>query len=144
MTPPEESGSAAAGESCVVVGATGTIGRAAGQRGRPGGDQCRGFNLLRQLSLIYGPRGVTTHTLSPGPADTPRLRSIAHAVADESGRGFDEVWASYTGGNSLGRPADRGRGGVGRHRAARPGGGFCCMAASSVSTQAGTDPSSER
>jgi NAD(P)-dependent dehydrogenase (short-subunit alcohol dehydrogenase family) len=69
----------------------------------PGAVNAAVFNLMRQLSLIYGPRGITTHTISPGPADTPRLRSIATAVSDESGRPFDEVWADYASGNSLGR-----------------------------------------
>lgn len=58
---------------------------------------------MRQLSLLYGPRGVTTHTVSPGPADTPRLRRIVTAVAEEQGRAVDAVWASYVAENSLGR-----------------------------------------
>ncbi len=37
----------------------------------PGAVNAGVFNLMRQISLLYGPRGVTTHTLSPGPADTP-------------------------------------------------------------------------
>ncbi len=69
----------------------------------PGAVNAAVFNLMRQLSLLYGPRGITTHTISPGPADTPRLRRIAGAVAEESGRPFDEVWAEYAAGNSLGR-----------------------------------------
>lgn len=69
----------------------------------PGAVNAAVFNLMRQLSLLYGPRGITTHTIAPGPADTPRLRSIAAAVSEESGRPFDEVWAEYAAGNSLGR-----------------------------------------
>lgn len=69
----------------------------------PGAVNAAVFNLMRQLSLIYGPRGITTHTISPGPADTPRLRSIATAVAEESGRPIEAVWAEYAAGNSLGR-----------------------------------------
>jgi NAD(P)-dependent dehydrogenase (short-subunit alcohol dehydrogenase family) len=69
----------------------------------PGAINAGLFNLMRQLSLNYGPRGITTHTISPGPADTPRLRAIAETVAAESGRPYDEVWASYTSANSLGR-----------------------------------------
>jgi NAD(P)-dependent dehydrogenase (short-subunit alcohol dehydrogenase family) len=69
----------------------------------PGAINAGVFNLMRQLSLIYGPRGVTTHTISPGPADTPRLRNIAQTVADERGEAFDDVWAAYASGNSLGR-----------------------------------------
>ena len=74
----------------------------AGEAG-PGAINAGVFNLMRQLSLVYGPRGVTTHTISPGPADTPRLRRIVEAVAAERGRPFDEVWASYVAENSLGR-----------------------------------------
>lgn len=35
------------------------------------------FNVMRQLSLAYGPRGITAHTLAPGPADTERLHRVA-------------------------------------------------------------------
>lgn len=34
-------------------------------------------NVMRQLSLGYGPRGVTAHLIAPGPADTERLRRVA-------------------------------------------------------------------
>lgn len=71
----------------------------------PGAINAGVFNLMRQLSLIYGPRGITTHTMSPGPADTPRLRRIAQTVAEERGEPFEDVWATYTSGNSLGRLA---------------------------------------
>jgi NAD(P)-dependent dehydrogenase (short-subunit alcohol dehydrogenase family) len=74
----------------------------AGEAG-PGVINAGVFNLMRQLSLVYGPRGVTTHTISPGPADTPRLRRIVEAVATERDQSFDEVWASYVAENSLGR-----------------------------------------
>ena len=35
------------------------------------------FNVMRQLSLVYGARGITAHTLAPGPADTERLHRVA-------------------------------------------------------------------
>lgn len=69
----------------------------------PGAVNAAVFNLMRQISLLYGPRGVTTHTLSPGPADTPRLRRIAAAVAAERGAAEEEVWQEYVAQNSLGR-----------------------------------------
>jgi len=69
----------------------------------PGAVNAAMFNLMRQISLLYGPRGVTTHTLSPGPADTPRLHRIAAAVAAERGVAEDEVWSEYAAQNSLGR-----------------------------------------
>lgn len=34
-------------------------------------------NVVRQLSLAYGARGVTAHLIAPGPADTERLRRMA-------------------------------------------------------------------
>jgi NAD(P)-dependent dehydrogenase (short-subunit alcohol dehydrogenase family) len=61
------------------------------------------FNLMKQISLIYGPRGVRVHTVAPGPIDTPRLRRIATAVAEERGIPFEEAWAEYESANSLGR-----------------------------------------
>jgi NAD(P)-dependent dehydrogenase (short-subunit alcohol dehydrogenase family) len=61
------------------------------------------FNLMRQYSLLFGPRGVTTHTLSPGPTDTPRLRRIVENVAQERGTTFDEMWTEYEARNQLGR-----------------------------------------
>ena len=69
----------------------------------PGAVNAAVFNLMRQVSLLYGPKGVTVHTIAPGPADTPRLRRIVMAVAEERGVPFDEVWAEYLGQNSLGR-----------------------------------------
>lgn len=61
------------------------------------------FNLMKQISLLYGPDGVRVHTVAPGPLDTPRLRNIATTVAQERGISFDEAWAEYAAANSLGR-----------------------------------------
>jgi NAD(P)-dependent dehydrogenase (short-subunit alcohol dehydrogenase family) len=69
----------------------------------PGAINAGVLNLMRQISLLYGPRGVTVHTICPGPADTPRLRLIAEAVAVERGATFEQVWAEYSQRNSLGR-----------------------------------------
>jgi NAD(P)-dependent dehydrogenase (short-subunit alcohol dehydrogenase family) len=69
----------------------------------PGAVNAGVLNLMRQISLLYGPRGVTVHTICPGPADTPRLRLIAEAVAAERGTTFEQVWAEYSQRNSLGR-----------------------------------------
>jgi NAD(P)-dependent dehydrogenase (short-subunit alcohol dehydrogenase family) len=60
-------------------------------------------NLMRQLSQLYGPRGVTVHTIAPGPLDTPRLRAFAATRAAESGREEAEVLAEYAARTSLGR-----------------------------------------
>ena len=69
----------------------------------PGAINAGVFNLMRQLSLVYGPRGITTHTISPGPADTPRLRHIADGVARERGCDPADVLADYAARTSLGR-----------------------------------------
>lgn len=69
----------------------------------PGAINAGLFNLMKQISLLYGPKGVTVHTVAPGPADTPRLRRIVEAVAAERGVGFETVWAEYAAHNSLGR-----------------------------------------
>lgn len=34
-------------------------------------------NVIRQLSLAYGERGITAHLVAPGPADSERLRRVA-------------------------------------------------------------------
>lgn len=69
----------------------------------PGAINAGLFNLMRQLSAVYGPRGVTTHTIAPGPCDTPRLRGIVDGIVAESGRAFEDVWGDYTAGTTLGR-----------------------------------------
>jgi NAD(P)-dependent dehydrogenase (short-subunit alcohol dehydrogenase family) len=69
----------------------------------PGALNAAVLNLMRQISLLYGPKGVTTHTISPGPADTPRLRRIVTAIAEERGQPFDELWQDYVDSTSLGR-----------------------------------------
>ncbi len=49
------------------------------------------FNVMRQLSLAYGERGITAHALAPGPADTERLRNVAVARAEMRGCTLDDV-----------------------------------------------------
>jgi NAD(P)-dependent dehydrogenase (short-subunit alcohol dehydrogenase family) len=60
-------------------------------------------NVSRQLSLAYGPRGVTAHTLAPGPVDTPRLRRVAADRAAHTGASVEEVLAEIRAGSSHGR-----------------------------------------
>jgi NAD(P)-dependent dehydrogenase (short-subunit alcohol dehydrogenase family) len=60
------------------------------------------MNLSRQLSLAYGPRGVTAHVVAPGPADTERLRNVAAARAAQRGVDIDEVFAELKAESSLG------------------------------------------
>jgi NAD(P)-dependent dehydrogenase (short-subunit alcohol dehydrogenase family) len=61
------------------------------------------LNLMKQLSFHVADVGATVHTLVPGPMDTPRLRTIAAAIAAEEGIDDAEVWARYQGRTSLGR-----------------------------------------
>lgn len=48
-------------------------------------------NLVRQLSWAYGPRGVTSHLVAPGPADTERLHRVAKDRAARDGLSAAEV-----------------------------------------------------
>lgn len=69
----------------------------------PGTANAALLNLMRQLSALYGPKGVTTHTIAPGPIDTPRLRALVETQAQESGAPVEEIWQRYRGKTSLGR-----------------------------------------
>lgn len=69
----------------------------------PGTANAAVFNLMRQISALYGPRGITTHTIAPGPVDTPRLHAIIAAQAQEQGLTVDEVRERYLAKASLGR-----------------------------------------
>ena len=69
----------------------------------PGTVNAAVFNLMRQLSALYGPRGVTTHTIAPGPVDTPRLRKFVETEAAETGRDPGEIWDRYRAKTTLGR-----------------------------------------
>ncbi|MCB1888475.1 MAG: SDR family oxidoreductase [Rhodocyclaceae bacterium] len=59
-------------------------------------------NVSRQLSLAYGPRGVTAHVIAPGPADTERLRNVAKARADQRGCSIDDVLEELKAESSIG------------------------------------------
>lgn len=69
----------------------------------PGAVNAGVLNLMRQLGDVYGPRGVTTHTLSPGPTDSPRLHALVARAAAEKGISVEQQWATYAAGTSLGR-----------------------------------------
>jgi NAD(P)-dependent dehydrogenase (short-subunit alcohol dehydrogenase family) len=60
------------------------------------------LNVVRQLSLAYGPRGITAHTVVPGPADTERLRRVAATRAEQRACSTDEVLAEMRAESSLG------------------------------------------
>ncbi|NKY65767.1 SDR family oxidoreductase [Gordonia rubripertincta] len=69
----------------------------------PGTANAALLNLMRQISALYGPRGVTAHTIAPGPIDTPRLRAFAARESAETGRPVEEIWDTYVARTSLGR-----------------------------------------
>jgi NAD(P)-dependent dehydrogenase (short-subunit alcohol dehydrogenase family) len=86
------------------VAFAGTLGLEPGpHEAGPGAINAGLFNLMKQISLLYGPRGVTVHTLAPGPMDTDRLRRIAAAIAEERGVAVETVWREYEARPSLGR-----------------------------------------
>lgn len=43
------------------------------------------ISLSRQLSLAYGPRGITSHVIAPGPVETERLAGVAGGRAAREG-----------------------------------------------------------
>lgn len=60
-------------------------------------------NLVRQLAIAYGPRGVTAHLVAPGPADTPRLRGLSERAAEQRGVPVEQVLAERSAESPLGR-----------------------------------------
>ncbi|QJY49789.1 SDR family oxidoreductase [Pseudonocardia broussonetiae] len=60
-------------------------------------------NLVRQLAVSYGPRGVTAHLVAPGPADTPRLRGLSEQAAQRRGVPVEQVLAERAAESPLGR-----------------------------------------
>lgn len=90
--------------SATLVAVAGSLGYEPGPMdAAPGAANAALANVMRQVSKLYGPRGLVTHTLAPGPLDTPRLRAFAERRAAESGREADEVYADYVAKTSLGR-----------------------------------------
>ena len=64
------------------------------------------MNLIRQLSLAYGGRGVSAHLVAPGPADTERLRRVAADRARLAGTSVDAVLDEMKAESSLGQLTD--------------------------------------
>lgn len=69
----------------------------------PGTANAALLNLMRQIGALYGPKGVTTHAIAPGPIDTPRLRALVQTQADECGASYQEIWSRYVARTTLGR-----------------------------------------
>jgi len=59
-------------------------------------------NVVRQMSLAYGARGITAHLVAPGPADTERLHRVAADRARQQGTTVEAVLAGMRGDSSLG------------------------------------------
>ncbi len=59
-------------------------------------------NASRQLSLAYGPRGITSHIIAPGPADTDRLRRLVKDQAELLNITVEEVLANIKAESSIG------------------------------------------
>jgi NAD(P)-dependent dehydrogenase (short-subunit alcohol dehydrogenase family) len=60
------------------------------------------LNVVRQLSMAYGERGITAHTIVPGPADTERLQRVAASRAEQRGISVDAVLGEMRAESSLG------------------------------------------
>jgi NAD(P)-dependent dehydrogenase (short-subunit alcohol dehydrogenase family) len=85
------------------VAIAGSLGFEPGPRdAAPGTANAALVNLMRQVALLYGPRGVVVHTIAPGPLDTPRLQAFARVRGAESGRDPDDVLAEYRARTDLG------------------------------------------
>lgn len=59
-------------------------------------------NVVRQLSLALGPRGITAHTIVPGPADTERLHKVAATRAAQRGVSVEAVLEELKAESSIG------------------------------------------
>ena len=60
-------------------------------------------NLIRQLSVRYGARGVSVHLISPGPVDTPRIRRLADDAARQTGRSAADILDGWARESSFGK-----------------------------------------
>lgn len=59
-------------------------------------------NVVRQLSLAYGERGITAHLVAPGPADTERLRRVAADRARMNGTTVEAILEAMKAESSIG------------------------------------------
>jgi NAD(P)-dependent dehydrogenase (short-subunit alcohol dehydrogenase family) len=59
------------------------------------------FNVIRQLSIALGPRGITAHAIAPGPADTERLRRVVANQAKGRGVPVEDVLAELEADGSI-------------------------------------------
>ena len=59
-------------------------------------------NVVRQLSLALGSRGITAHTIVPGPANTERLHKVAATRAAQRGVSVEAVLEELKAESSIG------------------------------------------
>ncbi len=60
-------------------------------------------NLIRQLSVRYGARGISVHLISPGPVDTPRIRKLADDAARQTGASPESILDGWRKESSFGK-----------------------------------------
>ena len=59
--------------------------------------------LVRQLAAEYGPRGITSHAVAPGPVESPRLERLIGHLAEAGDITSDEARQVLLDGSSVGR-----------------------------------------
>lgn len=59
-------------------------------------------NLVKQMSWAYGDRGITSHLVAPGPADTQRLHNVAAARAARESKAVEAVLADMRAESAIG------------------------------------------
>jgi NAD(P)-dependent dehydrogenase (short-subunit alcohol dehydrogenase family) len=59
--------------------------------------------LVRQLAAEYGPRGITSHAVAPGPVESPRLDRLIGHLATAGDITFEEARQTLLDGSSVGR-----------------------------------------
>ncbi len=59
--------------------------------------------LVRQLAAEYGPRGITSHAVAPGPVESPRLERLIGHLAKANDVSLDVARQTLLDGSSVGR-----------------------------------------
>ncbi len=60
------------------------------------------LNLMRQLNWAYGPKGITSHLIAPGPMDTERLRKMVERRAQPGGKTAEQLLDAMRSESALG------------------------------------------
>ncbi len=60
-------------------------------------------NLIRQLSVRYGARGISVHLISPGPVDTVRIRKLADDAARQTNGDPEQILDGWRKESSFGQ-----------------------------------------